>query len=720
MSTTRMARRTSSRLATAAVTGALTWVGVMPAQAQAAAITSIVFNNVSGAPALNADPASTDDVDDIPVTSGRDLFLPASTSVQGLSGWVLSDNGTQEAFDADDYSLTPSSTAGEYVLDFDRSDLGAPVKVHTSAKVPSMFITTGSGLAAIEADKEFEDTGGTMAMVDEATGTVFNGALSEMKGRGNSTWGYVKKPYQIKLPTNTELVPGAGAHKTWILLANYLDASLIRNKVAYDLEGDVLRRAGAMDHSIKGRMIDLFIDGGFRGSYFLTEKVQVGATRLAITDLQKANETANPGLSSLTPTRTTSLAGAPGIREASYVPFTNTPAGFEQSGFLLEMDFAAGARGERSYVITKQGTPFTVKAPEDANAEQLAFVGRKLQRLEDAISSPTGRNSQGEHFSELIDVPSWARYYLVQEMTANDDAFKSSTYMYMDKGGALHAGPVWDADRTMGALNTAPAVDRVHVGDPARVKPRWIHQLLAQPAFRSAVKQAHATVVGPAVGAIVSKTGHLADAASEVERSAALNKLRWTPSGQSVVGSTPARDTGHLRSYLLRRHGALGSVFAGNYTAGTLPANGTYRIDNGALSLDVTRASLAVRAGIQLWSRNGSTAQKFRLVRGSDSYYTITNVNSGLALDVKGGVAANGTNVWQYRSNGSNAQKWRVSTLDGRNYTITSALLTHEVHDVPGPENGFVLDVGPGTKGSALRIAQSTLRTNQEFRLTAN
>ena len=60
--------------------------------------------------------------------------------------------------------------------------------------------------------------------------------------------------------------------------------------MSYNLEGALLGRQGLPDYSIKGRMIDLWIDGGFRGSYYLAEKAQVGPTRLAITDLDKAKK----------------------------------------------------------------------------------------------------------------------------------------------------------------------------------------------------------------------------------------------------------------------------------------------------------------------------------------------------------------------------------------------------------------------------------------------
>ena len=692
--------------------------------AHAATVTSLVFNNVSHSAALNADPGSWAQVDDLTVAPGSTLYLPSSADVPTLTGWFVLDDAahTHQPFQPADYTVTAGTTAGDYTLRFSREGVGS-VTVRESATVPSMFITTGSGLAAIEADKDFRDTGATMAMIDAQASPIYNNPLAEMKGRGNTTWSYPKKPYQIKLGSNTELVSGAGAAKTWILLANYLDASLVRNELAYNLDGDTLVRAGAPDYGIKGRMLDLFIDGGFRGSYYLTEKVQVGPTRVAITDLEKLNETDNPSLSlgDVTPVKVTSLSGAPGIREAQYVPFPNTPSSYKTSGYLFEMDFASGSRGERSYVITNHGTPFTVTSPENANLPEVTFVGNYLQRIEDAIYSSSGKNAAGESFSDLIDVASWARYYVVQEMLGNDDGFKSSTYFYMDQGGKLKAGPLWDCDRSLGSLTIEPPASNVYVADPSRLQVQWVTQLMQFDLFRSAVQQASAQIVRPAIAAILTPTtGKLAQYAAEVSRSAVLNRLRWAPASQSVAYATPAENIAYLRTYLTQRDSALGAMFAGNYVAGAQLPKGYYTIKNGALTLDVASSSFAPGANVQAWTPNSSGAQTYLIERGADSLYRITNVNSLKALDVKNSVAADGTNVQQYTPNATLAQKWRISTFDGRNYTVVSAVGLPVIVDRGTASKGYVLDVANSgtTPGTNVDIYTSNGSAGQRFTFT--
>ncbi|GGM94693.1 hypothetical protein GCM10009721_21200 [Terrabacter tumescens] len=679
----------------------------MAASAADNTITEITFNNVSASVVLNAAPDSSSDVDDVTITPDHKLYLPASANPAALSGWLKLGDGSTKAFTSADYTVAPVAGGGK---DLTFTDSATTVHSFQSSKVPSMFIKTVNGLPWIETTQDNADVGGAMALVgpDASVAPTYNGILKEMKGRGNSTWIYPKKPYQIKLDKNTELASGAGAAKTWVLLANYLDASLVRNELSYNLEGALLKREGLNDYSIKGRMIDLFIDGNFRGSYLLAEKVQVGPTRVDITDLDKANSSANPGLDlgTIAPTKA-SLTDSrfAGLSEAQYVNFPNVAPDYTKGGYLLEMDFVSRAREEKSYFVTKRGTGFTVKSPEVAHPDEVSFVAQYMQKLENAIYS------DGSTYTSYIDVPSFANYYALQELIANDDAFKSSTFMYLNNGGKLVAGPVWDCDRTLGAQTGAADPAAMHVASFGRAKPQWIKALMAHSDFRSAVQKAYRDMVTPEVSSILAGDGALSTYASEVADSAALNKLRWTDNGSRVVVSpTPAGDIATLRTYLTQRHAGMTKII-GNaaFLQRTRLADGVYTIANGRLNVDVAAASTLKGAKVQLYAPNTSEAQKFTVKRGTDSYYTITNVNSGQVLDLAGAVAANGTKVWQYPANGSRAQQWAIGTYDGVNFTVASPL--------GGSEAAYVLQPAGAstTSGTSMQVWEGNGSAAQKF-----
>ena len=85
----------------------------------------------------------------------------------------------------------------------------------------------------------------------------------ELKGRGNSTWRANKKPYQIKFGEGTELF-GLGKARKWYLLANAIDDTNLRNEIAFYLEGML-----GMNCVFDGQFVELYIDGDYRGLYYL-------------------------------------------------------------------------------------------------------------------------------------------------------------------------------------------------------------------------------------------------------------------------------------------------------------------------------------------------------------------------------------------------------------------------------------------------------------------
>ena len=119
---------------------------------------------------------------------------------------------------------------------------------------------------------------------------------------------------------------------------------------------------------------------------------------------------------------------------------------------------------------------------------------------------------------------------------------------------------------------------------------------------------------------------------------------------------------------------------------GDLP-DGTYVFATklkSTMKMDVYGGSRADGGNVQIWTGNGSNAQKWRVTHDGHGYVTLTSVNSGKVLDVYGGSGTNGANVQQYTSNNTYAQKWiAVKNADG-SCTFQSALAENKVLDVAG------------------------------------
>ena len=139
---------------------------------------------------------------------------------------------------------------------------------------------------------------------------------------------------------------------------------------------------------------------------------------------------------------------------------------------------------------------------------------------------------------------------------------------------------------------------------------------------------------------------------------------------------------------------------------------GTYTIQT-ALStnkvLDISGGSVDNSANVQIYDKNGTTAQNFVVKKLADHEYQITCENSGKALDVAGGSSSAGTNVWQYSKNNSNAQSWRFIDAGNGYYYIVSKL-------------GTVLDVSGASTANGANVQTYTLNKSnaQKWKIISN
>jgi hypothetical protein len=376
----------------------------------------------------------------------------------------------------------------------------------------------------------------TTMTLEDPTGanTVSVPALGEIKGRGNHTWKLAKKPYQIKFAENTAVL-GMAASKTWILLANAADASLMRNKAAFELANSI-----GLPYSPESRWIDLRVNGKYLGNYLISEKTEVKKNRVELTD---------------------------------------------PKGVLVELDNSYGATEpynfrtatSRSLFVLKDatsGVPDLDEGPLPADTRAgWNDVTNTLNRVDAILAAP---QVDWVQLSALIDVDSFIRFYYVLELTANPEIAQSSVYFYKNgPAGKLFAGPVWDFDTALGNFDRAPHLGSEPASDYAKNA-----QLLQQNGngffvdlFRSKdfVKRANElwqAGVSHEVGLMPAKITRWEN---EITASAAQNFAVWPILGKPTLlipgakdyHSTYAGEVGYLRDWvstrarmLLREQGA--------------------------------------------------------------------------------------------------------------------------------------------------------------------
>ncbi len=331
-------------------------------------------------------------------------------------------------------------------------------RFYYDTELPVVYIETSKGLDFIEASKDNRDKQASIWILDENGKTEYSdresGTESEIKGRGNATWTYYKRPYQIKLSGKQSLF-GMDSAKTWILLANYVDQSQLHNALAFEM-GDALE----IPYNICYRYVNLYIDGSYRGLYLLCEKVQIGSGRIDIHELEKDNEEQNPDIDlSKLPIRTVTQGDI--IENSILTSFTytdgmKTPDNIT-GGYLVELDNVWGD-SEPSRFTTENGNTYVVKSPEYASREEMEYIAELFADMEEAIYSKDGYNRKGIHYSEYIDMDSFAGVYAVEELLKNWDGYLSSMFFYKDadegtETAKIYMGPLWDLDNILGNLS---------------------------------------------------------------------------------------------------------------------------------------------------------------------------------------------------------------------------------------------------------------------------
>ncbi len=284
-----------------------------------------------------------------------------------------------------------------------------------------------------------------ITLLDTETGNNIGGAVAEIKGRGNSTWNtFNKKPYKFKFDKKQDLF-GYGEEKTWVLLADAKDYSLIRNMLALNA-GLSLSELGTTS---QGQSVELYLNGVYKGVYYLCEQIQVKENRVNIAEEKE------------------------GIKP-------------EDVGYLIEMDaWAADSSNQNLPNYTKDGDvfvtvdgfinrsykrPFVIKDPEDVfldedgnfDAEKanpyLVYIQGYLQAVHDAIVA-----KDFARICELVEVKSFAQAYIIFEWFNNPDTDYSSVYFYKDADilnedgtytySKLVCAPLWDFDMSVGNVS---------------------------------------------------------------------------------------------------------------------------------------------------------------------------------------------------------------------------------------------------------------------------
>ena len=321
---------------------------------------------------------------------------------------------------------TPASTVDKPSGSTEPQKPSGPVIPADMTALPAVYIYTPNSVGVTSKDKWLEKA--SIIIRDDKGNILYQAENLNIRGRGNSTWWCSKKPYALKLYEKADFF-GTGKSRKWVLLANYLDRTLLRNVVSFEAA-----RRTSIDWTPTGRFVELYLDGVHKGLYWLCEKVNVEGTKF----------------------------------DAEYL-YSFDISDYDEVDFIDDATFCSNT--------WDYGAPVEIKYPDRDKYENGKFTAvvteakKKLKSMTDGIAGGT---------LATVDVDSFCDWYLVHELTFNLEPNHPKSCFFHWRKGKMYAGPVWDFDW----YTFIP--EEQNLGIPNAL---WYNKLLQNSTFKARLKE---------------------------------------------------------------------------------------------------------------------------------------------------------------------------------------------------------------------------------------
>jgi len=305
--------------------------------------------------------------------------------------------------------------------------------------IPVVYLETENG-AEITSKSQYVNA--TFSMSGENGIPEQKESTIRIRGRGNSSWKWEKKPYKIHFAEPTSLL-GLPAAEEWALFSNYADKSLFRNRLA-----QVMASTLSFDYNPTHVCVDVFLNGEYLGAYTLGEHLEEGTGRV----------------------------------EVNYDMSTRDCGYFMEAGGVVSGVDVKGMNyfhaGLVKFVL--------VKGPEynTLTSEQFAYIKDYLTAANEAVIA-------GKGYEKYLDIPTLVDWLIMIELSNNTDcSWRRSTYLVKNPGEKIKFGPVWDFDLAFGNFSKddqsyeswASTTEDDYVGET------WSTYLLQDPEFKAQFK----------------------------------------------------------------------------------------------------------------------------------------------------------------------------------------------------------------------------------------
>ena len=302
--------------------------------------------------------------------------------------------------------------------------------------------------------------------------------------KGTDGLNLYKKSYYIKFSEDEKkLLNFTRKSKNWALFGNYGDKTLLRNLISYDISEMM-----GMVYTIECTPIDVMVNGEYKGTYNLCEKIEVSDKKINIkTITEEDNE--EPGIT---------------------------------GGYLLEINGFAYLG--TSYFNSKKGIPISIRYPDELiTSQQKDYINDKFDELEMEIY---------ENILSKMDIKSFVKYFLFEELIGNDMAFWS-TYIYKNRNNEkFYFGVVWDNDMAFDNDKRAYQVNckknyAFNFGIAAGSMDKMVNQILKNTEVTNEIKKAFKEIIANNTIDLEKINRSIDEKVELIAQSRKLNFMRW-------------------------------------------------------------------------------------------------------------------------------------------------------------------------------------------------
>lgn len=373
-------------------------------------------------------------------------------------------------------NLSDLSINQSYVMR-DQDNIRHNIRFLQSENISSVFVSTASGsMKNVLASKGNSEVI-KVTVLDKDGNINLERTDSKIKGRGNSTWDQQEKKPFVFVFEEPVSVLGMGVSSKWAVLANAFDISEIRNAIVFDTAKEI----GLETPDYK--YVDLYLNGEYNGLYMICQSVDTFTER---TDIDGDN----------------------------YYLFTA-----EESRRIEEWGNVIYA-GDENLI--------DVRIPKELHQDEKEKADKIIKNVDTVIA-------RGGNIEDCIDLDSWVKKYLIDEIFENYDSGITSSYFYTrtrTSDSKLYAGPIWDYDNILGNRNAFAGAtlnpEILYADQEYRAKDQhvlWYSKLCSNPVFYNALKDTFENVLLPQMEYLIEKG--INDRANEISAAKKSNDIRW-------------------------------------------------------------------------------------------------------------------------------------------------------------------------------------------------